>query len=101
MILERGCTPIHTFEFSYTADELETVQIVYKQNGEIILEKGKEDLAFDGTVATLQLTQAETLLFAAKGTVKVQVRWKRFTGEAEKTEVFYLTPDELLKEDEI
>lgn len=82
----RATTPKHTFKFT---DDPETnyksILISYAQNGQIILEKTKEDLTFatvkdDDQVTilyftgTLQLSQEDTNLFVADADVTIQIR---------------------------
>lgn len=82
----RVTTPKHTFTFGTTNPETEykTILITYAQNGENVLEKGKDDLTFDTEtvggettyVGWFRLTQEETKGFSAKpgATVTIQVR---------------------------
>ena len=88
----RATTPVHTFVFKEDPTEFEKILITYAQNGQILLEKTKEDLDFDTYdptecgntmyTASLQLTQEETKLFQAQSgsSAKVQVRVKDSEG---------------------
>lgn len=76
----RATTPLHTFIFNVNPDEtFKRILISYAQNGNVILEKEKDDLTFEAKEetweASLRLTQEETNLFNAKArAVTVQVR---------------------------
>lgn len=79
----RASTPRHVFYFDFDAKKtLKNILITYAQDGEIILEKKKDDLEFDtedtadGVLyrAFYQLTQEETKLFDKRPFATVQVR---------------------------
>ena len=90
----RATTPKHTFIFEQDPDtSFDKILITYAQNGEIVMEKTKDDLEFGtGTdchgdevfTATVQLTQEETKKFSAKprNLVDIQVRVLTYAGEA-------------------
>ena len=77
--MRRATTPTHTFTFPQEV-EVSTVEktlITYSQCGKIVLEKTLEDLEVDteNNMMTLQLTEAETNLFAP-GKALIQVKAK-------------------------
>ena len=90
----RATTPKHTFIFEQNPEEsFDKILITYAQNGEIVMEKTKDDLEFGtGTdcegnevyTASLRLTQEETRQFSAKprNMVDIQVRALTYAGEA-------------------
>ena len=60
----RGTTPLHKFTFPVQIlDNYKNMLISYRQNGKIKLQKVLSDLDIDGNVATVKLSQEETLLF--------------------------------------
>lgn len=76
-------TPKHTIAFPVPSEEIKAVVITYAQDGEIILEKSKDDLTFETVeqggvefyTGWLRLTQEETLKFdAQKGKYCMQVK---------------------------
>lgn len=99
----RATTPTHTFIFDVDPEEtFKTILISYAQKGEVVVEKGKEDLTVvrkqeaDGSYvweASLQLTQQETKLFDASQlycsgnmptpkVVEIQIRALTYENEA-------------------
>lgn len=69
----RYTTPRHTFTFPQDPSTYLGIRITYKQNGEIVLQKEKEDMTFEtGNKASYQLTQEETSRFKAGHDVKFQ-----------------------------
>lgn len=88
----RATTPKHTFVFDVDpSDAFEKVLITYWQDGQIVLEKGLEDLTVEiGTgcdgervyEASLTLTQEEANSFSSKSSARVQVRGLTYSGEA-------------------
>ena len=87
----RATTPKHTFVFDVDPVEtFRTILITYAQDGQIVLEKGKDDLTVEtGTgcdnetvyEATLTLTQEETSKFNAESAVKIQIRALTYEDE--------------------
>lgn len=90
----RATTPKHMFIFEIDPSEFTRVLISYSQNGQIILEKEKDDLTFEevtnecdgstGYAAWFRMSQEETKKFsAAPGKlVTVQVRALTSSNEA-------------------
>ena len=89
----RATTPKHTFIFDVDAETLfSEILITYAQNGQIILNKSKDDLTFETDIdchdetiylASLRLTQQETNSFSTRSgdKVTVQVRAKTMDGD--------------------
>lgn len=69
----RASTPTHRFRFGSDPSQYDVILVTYSQNGQIVLEKEQSDLTFDGNVASVTLTQAETNLFS-EGVVTIQIR---------------------------
>lgn len=97
MVIARGCTPVHSFIFPFTASEIEVMYITYVQNGELVLEKTKNDCTIGGGFAVVELTQEETLKFEESGRVEMQIRYRKTDGTAGKSNVMNASPDKLLK----
>lgn len=73
--MRRGSTPTHTFTLpSDIAGSLTAVEITYKQNGKVILQKRKKDCTIEGNVVAVTLSQEETFLFKDDAIVKIQIR---------------------------
>ena len=90
----RATTPKHIFTFETDPSDFARILITYAQNGEIVMEKNKEDLQVDpitipsgkvvGYNAWFRMTQEETKAFKAEPgkQVSVQVRVLTYAGEA-------------------
>lgn len=65
MCLIRGTSPTHYFTLPTSADNYQSIKIIYTQEGNILLTKDKSDLTWneDLTIGSLMLTVEETLLF--------------------------------------
>lgn len=103
----RATTPLHEFVFDVDPEAaFEKILISYAQNGAVILEKEKDDLAFsqgtDGKyVASVRLTQEETRLFSGKyqSPVTVQVRALTYLGEALASEKTTISIENVLNDE--
>lgn len=104
----RATTPTHIFIFEIDPEEnFKTILITYSQSGEIVLEKGKNDLAFEekeeccGKVyqATLQLTQEESNLFEADKIVSVQIRAVSYDGDVVASEKMSVSVKDVLNDE--
>ena len=104
----RGTTPYHSFIIPLTKEEIDTIYVTYWQNGEVVLEKTKEDMTIMNLLdllsedveiedlteeektscqIELHLTQEDTLKFnfypaARKNIAVIQIRVKTLDGEA-------------------
>lgn len=101
----RGTTPYHTFTIPLLAEEISTIYITYSQNGQIILDKGSEDIILTNLLdlvddpedltdeeklwcqAELHLSQEDTLKFkfypaARKNIAVIQIRLRAIDDEA-------------------
>lgn len=92
----RATTPTHTFELPFGLDYIKRLLITYKQGDTIVLEKTEADVTFDGNVATLTLTQDETLKFNADEVVKVQIRVLTQNGAAPASRTFLVPVADVL-----
>ena len=90
-------TPKHTFNLGFSASLISDARIVYKQNGEIVLEKSLADCEKSGNSLILKLTQNETGLFRNNMKVAVQVHLKTSEGEVLATKPKRIDVDEILK----
>lgn len=84
-------------------DNIELVYLTFQQAGLTRLEKTKEDLfcEVENKRVTLELSQAETLLFDRKLKIEMQFRVKFNNGRVVKSGIITTTTDRLLKEGEI
>lgn len=88
-MIDRASTPTELFGFASDPTEFDEILITYSQGDEIILEKHKSDLTFNGNVASFMFTQAETKLFAADKLVATQIRVAWNNGESFPSQIVY------------
>ena len=102
----RATTPKHMFIFDTDPSVYERILITYAQNGEIIIEKGKDDLTIEEITdsgvqkynAWFRLTQEEANKFSAK-MVAVQVRVLTTSGEALASEQMSFRVEDVLNDE--
>ena len=99
-ILQRGTTPVHSFTLP---DELKDVDfaalyITYKQDGKTVIEKDRSSISIEDGVASVRLTQEETLLFSDRWKCYIQVRLRTAAGDALVSNVIDIPVYDVLKE---
>ena len=99
-ILQRGTTPVHSFTLP---DELKDVDfaalyITYRQDGKTVLEKDRNSISIEDGVASVRLTQEETLLFSDRWKCHIQVRLRTSAGDALVSNVVNIPVCDVLKE---
>ena len=99
-ILQRGTTPVHSFTLP---DELKDVDfaalyITYKQGRKTVLEKDRSSISIEDGVASVRLTQEETLLFSDRWKCNIQVRLRTAAGDALVSNVVNIPVCDVLKE---
>lgn len=99
-ILQRGTTPVHSFTLP---DELKDVDfaalyITYKQDGKTVIEKDRSSISIEDGVASVRLTQEETLLFSDCWKCHIQVRLRTSAGDALVSNVANIPVYDVLKE---
>ena len=70
----RGTTPTHTFLLPFDTASIRSLRITYAQRGEVVLQKSEADCTCDGDTLRVQLTQEDTLRFAAGDRMQMQLR---------------------------
>ena len=107
----RATTPRHFFIFKNDPSEYSKILVTYAQEGNIVLEKNKEDLTIEQKtnpctgetewVAYYRLSQQETKKFLAstEKSVKVQIRALTTSGEALASEKKGLTVYDVLNDE--
>lgn len=96
--IRRGTTPLNTFEVDVDLTGAEVIYITYKQNGQTVIEKTKDDCTITATQIEVELTQEETLAFILGKTVEVQIRARYSSGNAIASNIIKVTAEEILKE---
>ena len=99
-ILQRGTTPVHSFTLP---DELKDVDfaalyITYRQDGKTVIEKDRSSISIEDGVASVRLTQEETLLFSNRWKCHIQVRLRTAAGDALVSNVVNIPVCDVLKE---
>ena len=93
--MRRGTTPTHTFVLAVDAAVVRKVRVLYSQNGKVVLTRDDADL--EGNVATVKLTQEETLQFTGGSRVEIQVRLLTLGGDALASDIISVPVDRLLE----
>lgn len=93
----RGTTPTHLFNLPIDTALIDKIKITYAQNGVVVLTKEKEDCKFEGSTATVRLTQEDTLKFDASR-VQIQVRVLTTGGDAMASDIITKPCGEVLEE---
>ena len=97
----RGTTPTHVFETDVDLSLAELIYVTYQQ-GQIVVEKTKEECDVTSNSVSVNLSQAETLLFRAGGfQARVQIRAKFPDGSALASNIIQVDISPILKEGEI
>lgn len=95
----RGTTPELTFNMPFDTSDIKKLYVTFKNRAnETVLEKTETDCTFSGNKITLELSQEETLLFEERTQIRAQLRWLTQADKAEKSKVFIIYSDELLKD---
>lgn len=77
----RGTTPTHIFTLPFEVSEIAALSVTYKQNGEVVFKKKMADCTLEGNNVTVELTQEETLQFAERNNVEIQLKAKNAAGK--------------------
>ena len=97
----RGTTPTHVFETDVDLSGAEEIYVTYRQGG-MTVEKTMADCVVTPESVSVELTQAETLLFRVGGfNVQVQIRAKFPDGSALASNIIPISVSPILKEGEI
>ncbi len=78
----RGTTPTHNFTIPFECSLLKEIRVIYKQGGEVVLEKKVSDCSLKDCTISVDLTQEETFLFDCKKDVTIQLRALTKLGQA-------------------
>ena len=100
MAITRGTTPANTFRFSIDPGAIEKIRIIYSQGNEKLFVKTNDDIRWEGNMAIVKLTQADTLKFREDMQVEIQIRILTDAGEAPASKIFKTSVGRLL-EDEV
>lgn len=96
--MRRGTTPTHIFETDIDLTDAEVVYLTYKQDGNTVLHKEKEELNIESDKVTVELSQTDTLMFSTIGRVQIQIRARYPDGSAIASEIIDTTANAILRE---
>ena len=97
----RGSTPKHIFKLPISTSTVKKVLITYEQLGRKVLEKTEKDVQMQDDTITLQLAQAETLLFKEKQTARIQLKVLTNSGDLLPSQIISVSVGEILNEEEL
>ena len=98
--MRRGTTCKHTFRTNLDLTNA-TIFVTYQQGKSIILEKTGNDLVVQARKITVNLTQEDTLSFAANMNVNIQIRYILEDGTADASNVISINVQDVIKDGEI
>lgn len=97
--VRRGTTPTHTFVLPFNVEDVQAIQVIYRQNGENILILEKSDCTLSGKVVSVRLTQEDTFAFKDGTDVEMQIRVLTADGESVASDVMLVSCEKCLTED--
>lgn len=95
----KGTTPTHEFEVDFDTSTIEKVQIVYSQNGNVILTKNVSDCSIKDKIISVDLTQEETLLFSCSSKVDIQIRVRTKNDKVISSDIITINVGKCLNEE--
>lgn len=96
--MNRGTTPTHTFNIPFDVAIIDKIRITYAQCDKVVLVKSKDDCRMDGTVISLKLSQADTLMFEGNKVVSIQLTVVTTGGDCLKSDILCVGVRECLDE---
>lgn len=95
-------TPTHSFIVNLDTAFISTIEVVYKQNNNIVLTKNKfSDFTLEPNKISWKLTEQETALFEEGKLVKIQMHVTTLGGDALTTQVVEVEVGEVLDRNEL
>ena len=86
--MRRATSHPFSWQLPRDANEYSAIVVTLEQNGEIILNKTKNDMEIEGNKVRLVLTQEETLLFEKDEPAYVQIRAYRNPKDAPGSKIY-------------
>lgn len=96
--ITRGTTPTLEFVLPFDASQLKEIWVSFKQGSYIVIDKAMNELAVDGKIVTVHLTQHETLVLSQKNTCAIQVRVLTLDDEALASQIITCAVGDILKD---
>lgn len=94
-------TPTHYFDLPIATEQVLGVEVIYKSGETTLLHKRTEDVKFEDNTVVLELTQADTKVFAGHRIIEIQLRVMTKDCKVPMTDVFRVTVDKCLFEEEM
>lgn len=96
--MRRGTTPTISITVKGLSDiQINKAYLTLKQRGTVV-EKTEADMGIDGDILQVTLTQEETLKFAARAEMNVQLRVLSKSGTAYASDIVTVPVGEILKD---
>ena len=99
MSIRRACSYVAAFTLPEDADNYSAIRVTISQNRMQVINKDTQDLVLSGRVATLQLSQNETLLLSACVPAQIQLRAYKAMYDAPGSKIFTVDVNDSLNEE--
>jgi hypothetical protein len=97
--MRRGTTPTHTFRIKQTIPNIKKAKVCYSQNEKLVLKKIIDGSLIVGCTITLNLTQEETLGFAANTPVEIELQILTKDGKAPRSDIIKVSCERCLDDE--
>lgn len=107
-IIRRGTTPTHTFTLPVKSEDVEAIYVTYAQFETAVVELSGDDVSLtdvdtdagsdSGSVASITLSQTDTLLFNSGASAQVQVRFRSNDGTAFASQKIKIIIEDVVKD---
>lgn len=94
----RFTTPTHVFKTNIDLTQAGVIFITYKQGGNTVVEKTKEDLTIEQDQLSVKLTQEDTGKFVQGNPVEIQIRVRFDDDTAIASNIMKTTVERVLKD---
>lgn len=81
-MIRQKTTPKHVFKIPFNTNDLTAVEVVYRQDRQIILTLRESELTMEDDTITAELTQEQTLKFDHNRPVEIQMAVMDLNGHA-------------------
>lgn len=98
--MRRGTTPIINIATDIDLTEASNLFVTFEQGGEVVIEKTLSDVTITEDAVSIHMTQSDTLQFADKKNVRIQLRCT-LHGEKLASNIMTAEVGEILKGGEI
>ena len=78
----RGTTPTHIFTLPFDASVVQSMRVIYSQDGTPVITKTLENCTIEAEAVSVKLSQEDTLAFDYTKLVEIQIRVLTPAGDA-------------------